>query len=151
LLTASEAETAGEWKKVLDSLAAGNTALLFDGIPSAIVVSTPGWPQRPVLEPPSETVVRGPRDGFTEDIRVNESLIRRRIKDARLRFDALEVGRLSKTKVSIGYIAGIADEGIVNEVRSRLGRIDVDAVLESGYLEEFIQDDTWSIFPQVLR
>ncbi len=151
LLSASEAEVTREWEKVLSAISTGDTVILFNGSPRAIVVATPGWPQRPVIEPPSETVVRGPRDGFTETIRVSETLIRRRIKDSRLRFDQLEIGRLSKTKVSIGYIEGIVDQGIVDEVHERLCRIDVDAVLESGYLEEYIQDSPWSLFPQMLR
>ena len=151
LLSASDAKIEANWTALLDAVAAGNTALLFDGSARAIVVSTPGWPQRTVVEPPSETVVRGPRDGFTETLRVNESLVRRRIKDRRLRFEQLDIGRYSKTKVSVGYIEGIASEPIVNEVLARLGRINVDAVLESGYLEEYIQDDPWSFFPQVVR
>lgn len=151
LLSVAEAETTREWDRVLDALTSGNTVILFDNVPRALVASTPGWPQRQVLEPATEVVVRGPREGFVETIRVNETLIRRRIKDAKLRFDSLEIGRLSKTQVSIGYIEDIADPDVVGEVRERLRRIDIDAVLESGYLEEYIQDNTWSFFPQTLR
>ena len=151
LLSAAEAETTREWAKVIDAVTVGDAVLFFDGVPRAIVVAAPGWPQRPVIEPPTESVVRGPRDGFVETIRVNETLIRRRIKDPRLRFDQFEIGRLTKTKVSVGYIEGVADPDVVDEVRGRLSGIDVDSILESGYLEEYIQDSTWSLFPQVLR
>ena len=116
-----------------------------------LVVATPGWDRRSVEEPLGESVVRGPRDGFTETLLTNETLVRRRIRNPRLWFERMVLGEVTQTTVSIGYIKGIADEAMVEEVRQRLKRIKVDSILESGYLEEYIQDSPWAIFPQIIR
>ena len=97
----------------------------------------------------SQSVVRGPREGFSENIRVNTALIRRKIKDPSLWMESKEIGRLSKTNVAIMYINGVADDKIVKELHSRLDRIDIDGILESGNIEEFIQDSQYSPFPTV--
>lgn len=151
LITASQSTVVGEWKQVIEGIAGGDTAVFIDGSKCGIVVSTPGWERRGVDEPVSESVVRGPRDGFTETLRTNETLIRRRIRSPRLRFDPMTIGEMTQTSVSIAYVKGIAAESMVEEVRGRLDSIKVDSVLESGYLEEYIQDSPWSVFPQLLR
>ncbi len=151
LITASESTVVQTWDQVLEEISVGNTAVFIDGAAGAIVVSTPGWDRRGVQEPVSEAVVRGPRDGFTETLRTNEVLIRRRIRSPRLRVEQMTIGDLSRTGIGIAYIKGIAEERMVDEVRQRLKRIKVDSILESGYLEEYVQDSPWSIFPQMIR
>jgi len=151
LVTASETQILYEWEALLEEVAAGNTALFIDGVPGALIVATPGWERRGVDEPVTEAVVRGPREGFTETLRTNETLLRRRIRSPRLRFRPIKAGTLTRTPISVAYIQGIADPKLVEEVCQRLERIEIDAVLESGFLEEFIQDKPWSIFPQTLR
>lgn len=94
-------------------------------------------------------MVRGPKDGFTENIEVNTSLIRRRIKSPELRLELFTIGTQTKTKILISYLEGVAKEEIINEVRKRLGRIKIDGVLESGYIEELIEDNPLSPFPQL--
>lgn len=134
-----------------DSVLSGDTAILVDGSDVGLVVSTRGWKSRNVEEPASESVVRGPRDGFTENLRDNTALVRRRIKTPHLRVEAYKIGKLSRTDVEIVYIKGIADEKVVEEVRRRLRRIDVDHILESGYIEELIEDAPFSLFSTVYR
>ena len=151
LVSASEIQIQYEWEPVLMGIAAGSTALFVDGVRGAVVVSTPGWERRGVDEPVTESVVRGPREGFTETLRTNETLLRRRIKSPRLRFRELVLGRLSRTNASVVYIEGLAEPSMVEEVFQRLSRVDIDAVLESGSLEEYIQDSPFALFPQTLR
>ena len=85
-------------------------------------------------------MVRGPREGFTETLQVNISMLRRKIKNPLLRLELLKLGKQTKTAICIAYIKGLAAEETVAEVRRRLERIDVDSILESGYIEEYIED-----------
>lgn len=144
-------KTVKTFSEVTDGVFLGDTVLLIDGRNWATVLDTKQWETRPMTEPETETVIRGPRDGFVENIRINTSLIRRRIKTPELRFDNLSIGKLTKTQVSIAYIQGLAKENLVAEVRSRLKKIEIDGVLESGYLEEFIEDAPFTLLPLILR
>jgi Bacillus/Clostridium GerA spore germination protein. len=134
---------------IVNELISGNTILLFDKIDKVLIVGSTGWKDRAVSEPTTENVVRGPKDGFTENIENNTALIRRRIKSPNLRMESFKIGTETKTMVLIVYLEGIAREEIINEVRNRLGRIEIDGILESGYIEELIEDTPLSPFPQI--
>ncbi|MDD9265605.1 spore germination protein [Paenibacillus sp. GCM10023248] len=118
----------------------GDTLVVIEGIEQANLVSSKGFKDRGVEEPATENNVRGPRDGFTESLRTNTALVRRRIKDPMLRLDAMVIGTRSKTDINIAYIQDLVKEGLVEVVKQRLGRIKIDAILESGYIEELIED-----------
>jgi len=134
---------------ILAELIDGNTILLMDKIDKVLIVGSAGWKDRAITEPNAENVIRGPKDGFTENIENNTALIRRRIKCPDLRMELLIKGAKTKTKVLIAFLEGVAKEEVINEVRRRLGRIEIDSVLESGYIEELIEDDPLSPFPQL--
>lgn len=127
----------------------GDVVLLIDGVQKLLIIGAKGWPSRGISEPSTESVIKGPRDGFTETYRFNTALVRRRIRDSRLKLKQMQVGRRSFTDIGIMYIDDIAKPSLVEEVVRRLETIDVDAILESGYVEEFIEDNTFSLFPQV--
>lgn len=93
--------------------------------------------------------MRGPRESFVETLGENTALIKRKIKSPNLKIETLRIGQVSDTDVALVYIEGIVNEKLVAEVKSRLERIKVDAVLESGYIEELIEDNPSSIFPTV--
>ncbi|WP_226668329.1 spore germination protein [Metabacillus litoralis] len=137
------------YEKMYETILSGDSILLVDGSTEAFKIGTKGWEGRGVEEPSSEQLVRGPKDGFTENIRTNTSLIRRRINDINLVFEPIKVGKRSKTEVAITYINEVANDKIVEEVRERLAKIDIDAILESGYVEALIQDETYTPFPTV--
>jgi len=99
------------------------------------------WPNRGVQEPVAESLVRGPREGFTETLRFNTSLIRRRIRTPRLKFDMSEVGLHTKTHICVTYIDGLVNPATVAEIKRRVQDIEIDGVLESGYIEDYIKDD----------
>jgi spore germination protein KA len=149
LMPFGEAAETADMIEMVNLILAGDAAFLVDGSAKALVLCTKGWDQRAVQEPETETVVRGPREGFTESLRTNTVLIRRRIKSTRLKMENMKIGLLTKTDVNIAWIEGIADNRVVQEVRTRLGRINTDSILESGYLEEFIEDAPFSLFPMV--
>lgn len=136
---------------VLSSVLTGDTIVLFDGSEGALCASTKGWKDRGVGETEKESVVRGPRESFSESIRTNTALIRRKIKDPNLAMESRLIGRITRTDVSIMYLKGIAEPSIVEEVRNRLQRIETDSILESGYIEEWIQDSPGSPFPTIFN
>lgn len=129
----------------------GDTILLIDNFTKGLAIGSRGWVDRGVQEPSSQTVVRGPKDGFSETLRINTALIRRRIKDPNLWLETKQLGKKTKTDVGIMYLKGVVNEKIVKEVHSRLDKIKIDAILESGYIEELIQDKTYTPFPTVFN
>ncbi len=126
-----------------------SVVVLMDGDDRGLAASVDGAKTRNVQEPESEVVIRGPREGFNESLRVNTSMIRRKIKTNRLKMERYTIGDLTQTEVVITYIEGIAREDVLNEVRTRLSRIRTDSILESGYIEEFMQENGYSPFPTV--
>jgi spore germination protein KA len=126
-----------------------DTVILIEGWAKAISGSTRGGEPRGVEEPSSQVVIRGPKDGFTESIGTNVSLIRRRIKSPNLWLETMKIGNVTQTDVAIMYIKGIANDKLVQEVKQRLNDIEIDGVLESGYIEDFIQDQSSSPLPTV--
>lgn len=149
LLTVSDIKEEKELSKAIDLLLSGDTIMFIDGIDLCYVISTRLWPSRGVGEPASETVIRGARDGFTETIRFNTALIRRRIKDTRLKFIPKTFGVRSKTDSVIVYIDDIVNRDILNELTIRLEKIHIDAIMDTGYIEQMIEDNKYSPFPQV--
>ncbi|MDF2815263.1 MAG: spore gernimation protein [Paenibacillus sp.] len=127
----------------------GKTAILFDGITVCLTVGTKGGEVRAVSEPVTESVVRGPRQGFTENIQTNTSLIRRIIKTPDLKMETMKVGRRTQTDVIVAYLNGVARDEVVQEVLRRIKRIDIDSILESAYIEESIEDHPESPFPTI--
>ncbi|MDN5362831.1 MAG: spore germination protein [Moorella sp. (in: firmicutes)] len=127
----------------------GDTVLLLDGFSKALALSTRSWEHRAIEEPITESVVRGPRESFIESLRANTSLIRRRLKTPALKMETIRLGRYSLTNVVVTYIEDLADPAVVREVHQRLERIQIDGVLESAYIEELIEDNPTSPFPQI--
>ncbi|MFG1732730.1 spore germination protein [Paenibacillus sp. 843] len=129
----------------------GKAVILIDGSQVAYSASIAGLEKRSIVEPSSQTVIRGPKDGFTEDISTNLSLIRRRLRTPDLRVQTMVIGKYTNTKVTTAHIDGIADPNVVSEIMSRLHSIETDSILESGYIEEFIQDASVTPFPTMIN
>ncbi|MFB6468974.1 spore germination protein [Cytobacillus sp. Hz8] len=134
---------------MVNGILRGRVAFLVEGSRKALLVEIGGSEKRNIEEPTAEAAVRGPRDGFTETLRINTSLVRRRIRHVNLKMESLTVGKYTQTDLVIAYIKGIVPNSVVEEVRKRIQRIQIDGVMESSYIEEFIEDFTWSPFPQV--
>ncbi|MCL4426591.1 MAG: spore germination protein [Firmicutes bacterium] len=148
-LTIGEIRDARTLGEVVQAALMGDVPVFVDGNDYAVVCSIKGWMQRSLTEPATESVIRGPREGFNETIRTSTALLRRRIRDPRLRTKALRLGKRSKTDVVLVYLDGVINSEIVAEAERRLSLINTDFVLDSGYIEQFIEDDPWSPFPQV--
>ncbi|WEA45979.1 spore germination protein [Priestia aryabhattai] len=151
ILTVSQLTIKENWHEFVSAVLTGDTVVLMNGSSKIFIGNTKKLQSRAVTEPTSQTVVRGPKDSFTENLRTNTSLIRARIQDSNLRLDSMKIGSVTHTDIGIMYIQGNADERIVEEIKERLKGIKVDGVLESNYIEEFIRDDRTTIFPLLLN
>jgi spore germination protein KA len=135
--------------EIIDAILSGDTVLFIDESNIALIVSLRGAKVRNIDEPDTEAVIRGPREGFVESIATNISLLRRKVRNPALKFFPLKIGQQTKTEICVAYLKGIANDKIVQEVKNRLTRIDTDSILESGYIEAFIEDAPLSLFPTV--
>ncbi len=149
LLTIGEIKITGQVEEILGGILSGDTALLIDGSPQAYLTNTRSWAMRTPTEPNVEAVIRGPREGFTETLIVNLGLVRRRLKDPDLKVETFEIGKRTKTSVSLLYVVDIINPRIVTELRRRLQKISIDGIVDSSYVEQLIEDSTASPFPQI--
>lgn len=149
VLTVTTVQPVDTLPGVADRILGGSAVVLVDGHPVALACGTPGFKTREIGEPATEGVVRGPREAFTENLDSNIAMLRRRLRSPRMRLQQLRIGAVSQTEVVIAYVDGIARPEILREVRARLQGIRVDAILESGYLEEYLEDYPASFFPQI--
>lgn len=139
-----------EHKKVIEEVNFGGCGVYIDGMDSAFAADVKGWEHRSVDRPNTELVIRGPQEGFTESLRVNTALVRKRLRDEKLVAENLEMGARSKTPGSLLYIKDIANDSLVTEVKRRLKNIKVDYILDTGELEQFIEDSTFLPSPQLI-
>ncbi|MFA1822805.1 spore germination protein [Virgibacillus oceani] len=134
----------------IDQLLSGLIVVFVEGHKYAFVVDVRNYPGRSPEEPDTERVVRGSRDGYTENIVENTALNRRRIRDARLRHEMLQVGERSKTDVCLSYIEDVADEGLIQLIKKRISDIEIDGIsMADKALEEFVIDRGWNPYPLV--
>ncbi|WP_246367059.1 spore germination protein [Paraliobacillus salinarum] len=128
----------------------GDTVFFIDGKTSGFSIKTQGdQTSRGVQQTTTQQVVRGPKDSFTESIDTNVALVRKRIKDPNLWSKKKVIGSKTHTTVVYAYLNGVVSSDLVTEVEERLSKIEVNSILESGNIEEFIQDETYTPFPTV--
>lgn len=134
----------------VDELLSGLVVIFVDGFNRSFSVDIRSYPGRSPEEPDTEQVIRGSRDGYTENVVENTALTRRRLRDANLRNEMMKVGERSKTDVCISYIADIASDGLVELVKKRIRDVEVDGLsMADKSLEEFIVNRRWNLFPLV--
>lgn len=136
--------------KLSYSLNFGSAILLVNGLEKAISLDIKGWNAKPIGEPQSEKVIRGPNDAFNEQLRSNTALIRRLIRNRSLIIEENPVGKVSQTPCSMLYMKNIADDKLVNEVRRRIKSIDIDYIMTAAELEMYMEDKSFSTVPQFL-
>lgn len=136
-------------QKIISDVLLGNAVLVCDKIDLALSFGLKFFEKRAISEPPTSTVIKGPREGFVECLPVNISLMRRRLKTPSLRFENMTVGKYSKTPVALCYLDGIADKKLIEQVKKRLQQINIDAVLDSSYISKFLGEHQVSLFKQV--
>lgn len=138
------------FSECIQEISLGNPVIIVDQQKTGFSLGLAKSDKRSIEEPQAETVVKGPREGFIEALSVNTTLLRRRIRSPKLKMQSMEVGEYTKTKVVIAYVEGIADKTLIEEVNNRIKRVSIDGILDSTVLEEFIEDNPYSPFPQIL-
>jgi len=149
ILTLLDISDCFDLNEAIDGILLGKTVLFIDRMPYGIVIDNRKWKDRAIEQPFTEVVIKGSHEGFNETLVTSTSLIRRRLKTPLLTFEQFNIGSLTKTDVVIAYIRGIANEKVLDEIKSRLSRIQVDGILDSGYIEQYIEDAPISIFPTI--
>ena len=146
----SKVKSCETYEDIFYHLASGFTAIFIDDSEKAIVVETRMILDRGVTESTSETIVRGPKDSFTENHNKNIGLIRKRIKDHNLWFEEIKLGRRTNTKVSVAYIKDIVPNYKVQKIIDDLKKIDIDGIIDTGYIRELLEKKQKSLFPKVI-
>lgn len=149
LLAAGQTSRSRSVNDLVDSILSGDTVLLVDGAEEGLVVQARGWKSRAIEQPEGEVVVRGPHQGFSETLRDNTAMVRRLLRDPELTFDMVRLGRRTRTDVCIVYLKQLVNPHLISEIKRRLKRIDVDSILGTGYIEEYIEDAPFSPFATV--
>lgn len=137
-------------EQAIQAISNGHSLLLAEGLPAAFSYGMQKYDQRSVEEPSAESTVRGPREGFTESIHVNIALLLKRLKSPKLKIVSMTIGEQTHTAVKLVYMAGVIDPAMVEEVTRRVESIQTDSIMESEYIEEWIVDQPYSPFPQLL-
>ncbi len=149
-ITIHEVSVVDNIDDLMSEVLAGPQALLIEGEDKAIIIDARTWMSRGPSEPELEKSTRGPEDGFVETMLFNLQMIRRRIRDPKLRAEALRVGKRSQNDVSIVYIEDIADSSLVDEIRDKIKDIDIDGLpLADRTIEDFLTGEAFSPLPKV--
>ncbi len=148
LLLFPERKDADDVQTAVGEILSGNPVLLIDKIPGAIILGTKKAALRAIMEPQTAITVKGPREGFIEDVKTNMSLIRRRLKTPELQFETLTVGKRSATVVCLAYLDGIVDREIVRKAKARIEAVEIDGIPDSSYIAQFLADRPDSLFKQ---
>ncbi len=149
VLSSSDMVQSTSVREAVRNMMIGSTLLFIEKSDQCLIIMTPWSNKRAISEPETESVSRGPHDGFTELISDNIGMVRRRIKDPSLKIVSYTLGAKTQTKVSMMYLKDLALPELVNDVSERLKEIHTDSILESGDIEEFLEDDALTPFPQV--
>lgn len=123
-----ETDAAYTAREVVTAVLSGPSVLIIEGIRGALLVDTRTYPMRGVEEPQKDRSLRGPRDGFVETLVMNTAMLRRRIRDSRLRMEYMQIGRETKLDISIAYIDGKADKRVLEILRQRLTEIQAGGI-----------------------
>lgn len=149
LLTVTDMKELQKLSDAINLMLAGECLLFVEGIPACYMFAVRSWSSRSVGDPSGETTIRGARDGFTETLRFNTALVRRRVRDTRLRIKFKPLGTRSKTDTAMMYIDDIVNKDLLKDFQSRIDKINIDAILDSSYVEQLVEDNKYSLFPQI--
>jgi len=138
------------FKDAVKNLNQGNTVLLIDGCSQGFAMDCPNFQGRTIEKPNTEILIKGPKEAFIEKVDVNISLVRKKIKDENLVVESIDVGARSKSEVYILYIDDLANDKLVENIKNRLNRLDVNSIQNLSLLEEYIEERSYSLFPSIL-
>lgn len=146
MITSLDIKVRSSLSDVVTDILYGDTAVLVSGSNRAITVETKGFATRSISEPDSERGLKGSKEGFTEALIVNTSMIRRRILSSDLKFEFFRMGTRTNTLVCVAYIESLVDKKVLTEFLRRIKKIKTDGVLDTNYIDEQIKDRRYSPF-----
>lgn len=138
------------YKDIFSNINMGDCLLFIDTLSVAFSIDVKKYQQRSINNPENEIIIKGPQEGFVENIRTNTSLIRRIINNENLVIETISIGKISQTKCSVCYMQNIANSDLVSETKYRLNNLEIDSLLSTGQLEQLIESDEGFGIPQVL-
>ncbi len=145
-----EAEKTDRWAQVEEAILEGRTAVLLEGAGEAILLDTRGYACRGVGTAQNESTVIGPSEAFHENLRISITLLRRMIRRADLVCEFRDIGSKNNVKLALCYLGSVCNEGLLQEVKKRLSKVQTDVLLSAGTLGQHIEDRPWSPAPQTL-
>ena len=148
-ITISGAEEKTDVCEMVYDILSGNVIVFIEGENVSLSCPCQGFERRTIQEPPTSAVLKGPREGFVEDLTINLSMIRRKIKSPDLKIEELTIGKYSHSRVCMLYVSTIADEHVVKKIRERLLKINIDGVIDSYYLQAFLEEKHSKLFKQI--
>ena len=148
LLASPEVKDGKKIKDAIKEISDGNVVLFVDGEKDFFIIGLKAPPGRAVAEPPTQVVIKGPREGFTEDIKTNLGLVRKRVKSENLKIKMLRSGEKSDTAVALIYIDGVCAKGLPERIEKQIADKEIDIIPDSSYISKFISKRPRSIFKQ---
>lgn len=148
-LVLSESKKIKDIKEVYENICKGKACILMDGEATVISCSVDSFKARSVAEPPTSAVLYGPRAGFCEDLKINLNLIRHILSTPHLARKSIKVGRITHTDISVVYLDNVADKKIVKQIVQTLEKIDIDGIIDSHYIVQYLAQYKYSIFKQI--
>ncbi len=149
ILCTSDISDLNSYEDSVAGILTGDAVLYIDGEEKAVKIGVKSPEKRPVGEPDTEISIKGSREGFSENLRTNTILLRRRIKNSKFKVESFKLGEKTNTDIAVCYIEGIAAPEVIQEVKNRIGKIKIDGILATGYIEQFIQDGRFPFFPLI--
>ena len=134
------------WSDITTEVLDGNSLLLVDGVKTGLIVGAKFLPVRAVIEPPTDVAVKGPREGFIEDVKTNMALVRKRLKSPDLRLQTMRIGKRSQTIVCVCWLEGTSSVAVKDEILTNLKKIDIDQIPDSSYIAALLSPRKHSIF-----
>ena len=150
LLPQNSVKKVEKFDDVLSGINMGDCLLFIDTLNIAFDIDVKSYKQRSVDTPNNEAVIKGPQEGFIENLRTNTSLLRRIVNNENLVIENIAVGKISKTKCGVCYMQNLANNDLVAEVKFRLNNLAIDSLLSTGQLEQLIEEDAGFGIPQVI-
>ncbi len=151
IVTHNQAICQNDFTKIAESVNFGDCAIFVNKVTTAIICDVKTWDRRGIDAPLTDTVIIGPHEGFNENFKINTALVRKIIRDQNLIIENLTVGTRSKTPCAFMYMKNIVCDAYVDELKKRIQEIDIDYIYQVSELEQFIEDNTFSLIPQMLK
>ncbi|NIK71799.1 spore germination protein KA [Paenibacillus sp. BK720] len=148
-LPLANVQTSDSAEKLVQHILQGSMAVFAEGEASALIAQIRDYETRSIQEPKKESALRGSKEGFVESLRTNTTMIRRRIIHKDLKLESFTVGTYTQTDVALVYVQGLAEEKILAQVREKLNAIEIDGIIDSAYIEEWMEGKSFSLFSQI--